>query len=155
MNGFEDAWERTVELEGGFTVDNGGETMYGVTKAVARASGYMGDMRELTLEQAKQIAKRKYWDLNMCDQFHPAIAFQVFDAAYNGGKPIKWLQRAVGVKEDGIVGAVTIAAVRTADVDRTVRRFLSYRLSYMTGLGVWKDYGKGWARRIAANLLAE
>jgi lysozyme family protein len=77
----------------------------------------------------------------------------VFDAAYNGGHPALWLQKAVGVKMDGIIGPVTIAAVNAADPLQVIMRFNSYRLSYFTALSTWETFGRGWANRIARNLL--
>lgn len=158
MNGFEDAHAIIIGHEGAFSdrdpiSDPGGKTMYGITERVARAWGFKGDMRALPLATAKAIAKSEYWDKFQCDQFPPAIGFQVFDTAYNGGHPIKWLQEAVGVTADGAVGAKTIAAVRAADVCRVVARFNAKRLMYLTELKNWPQNSRGWARRVAANLI--
>jgi lysozyme family protein len=127
--------------------------MYGVTEAVARANGFTGDMHDLKLDQAQAIAKAKYWDVYQCDQFDSRVAFQVFDAAYNGGHPAQWLQQAVGVTADGVIGTQTIAAVRSSDPLKIILKFDAYRLQYMAGLGVWNDYSKGWVRRIANNMI--
>lgn len=156
ITSFDDAWAAVLGVEKGYSNDPrdpGGATMYGVTERVARANGYQGDMRNLPLDQAKRIAKSQYWDLYQCDQFSPAIAFQIFDAAYNGGHPAQWLQQAAGTVVDGNIGAKTIAAVRSMNPDSVILRFLSYRLSYMASLGAWESFGKGWARRIASNML--
>jgi lysozyme family protein len=133
--------------------DPGGETMWGVTARVARRYGYMGPMVDLPLDVAKAIAKAEYWDPYLCDQFDPRIAFQVFDAAYNGGHPVKWLQQALGVTADGIIGAQTIKAARSADPALVVGRFSASRLLYLTDLPTWPTFGRGWTRRIANNLL--
>jgi lysozyme family protein len=156
MSTFDDAFTALIGNEGGYSnnlADPGGETMWGITQRVARAYGYTGAMKDLPLETAKAIAKAKYWDTYSCDSFDPRIAFQVFDAAYNGGQPALWLQKAVGVPEDGIIGPVTIAAVSAADPLQVVMRFNSYRLSYLTSLSSWQTFGRGWANRIARNLL--
>ncbi|KAE8754012.1 hypothetical protein FSO04_41935 [Paraburkholderia madseniana] len=153
MSSFDDAFAATIGIEKGYTVDDGGPTMYGVTEAVARAWGYTGDMKDLPLDTAKQIAKQQYWDKYQCDQFDARIGSQVFDAAYNGGHPAQWLQQSAGVTADGIIGAQTIAAVRAADISKIVARFDAYRLLYMADLNVWPDYGRGWARRVANNIL--
>ena len=151
---FTDAFAKLIGNEGGYTLDDGGATMYGITEAVARANGYMGDMHNLTLKQAQSIAKTKYWDVFQCDQFDPRVGFQVFDAAYNGGHPAQWLQQAVGIKADGVIGAQTIAAVRSSDPLKVILKFDAYRLQYMASLLVWPTYGKGWANRIANNMVA-
>ena len=60
---FNEAFERLLEHEGGYSnhaADKGGKTMYGITEAVARAHGYVGNMRELSADFAKKIYKSSY-----------------------------------------------------------------------------------------------
>ncbi|RKE36631.1 putative peptidoglycan binding protein [Paraburkholderia sp. BL23I1N1] len=154
MSGFDDTFAYVIGIERGYVVDDGGPTMWGITQAVARECGFQGDMHDLTLDQAKQIAKTKYWDVFHCDDFDPRIGQQVFDAAYNGGHPVLWLQQCTGATPDGQFGPATLAAVKAANVDRLIAKFDAYRLLYMCGLDVWPSYSKGWARRIANNILA-
>jgi lysozyme family protein len=155
---FDQAFATIASIEGGFTdrdrqADPGGATKYGVTERVARSWGYQGDMRDLPLDTAKAIARTWYWDKYQCDQFDPRIAYQVFDTAYNGGYPVKWLQECVGSTPDGVIGAKTIAAVRAADAAKVVAQFNAKRLLYLTELQNWPQNARGWARRIANNLL--
>jgi lysozyme family protein len=155
---FDQAFATIAAIEGGFAdrdrqADPGGATKYGITEKVARAWGYKGDMRDLPLETAKSIAKAGYWDKYQCDQFDARIAYQVFDAAYNGGYPVRWLQECVGATPDGVIGAKTIAAVRAANVGEVIARFNAKRLMYLTELANWPQNARGWARRIAHNLL--
>lgn len=156
MSSFDDAFVALIGNEGGYSnnpADPGGETMWGITARVARANGYVGEMRALPQSIAKQIAKMVYWDPYYCDQFDPRVAFQVFDAAYNGGHPVSWLQTAAGVKADGHMGPVSLAAINAADPLKIVMRFISYRLEYMSELSVWPSFSHGWANRIAHNLI--
>jgi lysozyme family protein len=153
---FDDVFKTLIGYEGGYSnnpADPGGETMYGITKRVAVANGYTGEMRDLTLDQAKAIAKSQYWDKFHCDQYDGAIGFEVFDAAFNGGHPTQWLQQAAGVTADGVIGPATIAAIKAIDPVRVCARFLAYRLEYMDSLNDWQTFSKGWAKRIAKNLL--
>lgn len=153
---FDAAFTALMGNEGGYSNnprDPGGETMWGVTERVARRHGYTGAMIDLPQDTARAIARAEYWTPLQCDQFAPAIAFQLFDAAYNGGHPAKWLQQAAGATQDGIIGAQTIAAVRACDPLLIVQRMTAYRLLYMTELINWPTFGRGWARRIANNLL--
>lgn len=151
---FDDAFAALMGVEKGYWDDPvGGPTMYGVTERVARAWGYQGDIRNLPLATARSIAKSEYWDRYQCDQFAPAIGYQVFDAAYNGGMPVRWLQAAVGATVDGVIGAKTIAAVRAADPAKVILSFNASRIQYLTSLAGWASNGKGWARRIADNLM--
>jgi lysozyme family protein len=156
MSTFDAAFADLIGNEGGYSnnpADPGGETMWGVTARVARANGYPGSMRDLPLSFARAIAKAEYWDAYRCDEMPSQVAFQVLDAAYNGGHPAQWLQRAVGVAEDGMIGPKTLAAVKAADPLAMCLRFDAYRLQYLTELNTWPTFGKGWARRIAANML--
>lgn len=155
MTAFDDAFTALIGNEGGYSnnpADPGGETMWGITARVARGWGYTGDMKDLPLDTAKAIAKKFYWDPYQCDQFDPRIGFQVLDAAYNGGHPAQWLQQAAGVTADGVIGAVTAAAVRAADPLKIVILFNASRIFYYTSLGTWPDFGRGWSNRIANNL---
>jgi lysozyme family protein len=151
---FSDAFKALMGEEGGYSNDPndpGGETMYGVTKRVAEANGYTGDMRSLSLDVAKAIAKKAYWDVFACDQLPYPIAFQVFDTAYNGGHPIKWLQEAVGVTADGVIGAATIGAVCSANIWQVLALFNASLLEYLASLKQ-ASFADGRMNRIAGNL---
>ncbi|MGJ3630121.1 glycosyl hydrolase 108 family protein [Sphingomonas sp. MMS24-JH45] len=58
------AIEEVLANEGGVNAndprDAGGETMFGITKAVARADGYTGPMRDLPRQRAFDIYFRRY-----------------------------------------------------------------------------------------------
>lgn len=154
---FDDCFDRLLKNEGGY-VDNskdpGGETNWGITKAVARANGYAGDMRLMTKANAKKIYKEIYWDPIQGDLLEE-LAFHVFDAAVNSGvtQAVKWLQSAVGVMQDGIVGTDTKFAVSMNNRPMLIPIYSATRLNYLTNLPTWPTFGKGWARRIANNLL--
>ena len=152
---FAAAWQALLGNEGGYAdnpADPGGATMYGVTERAARAHGYTGPMQALPLETAQNIAKTEYWDPYHCDQMPQEVAFQVLDTAYNGGHPAEWVQQAVGVTADGIIGPQTLAAINAADPDKIVMRFNGARIDYYTELGAWPTFGRGWMHRIANNL---
>lgn len=56
--------EKTLSKEGGYSnnpSDAGGETMWGITIATARASGYTGPMRDMPRSVAVGIYKRNYF----------------------------------------------------------------------------------------------
>jgi lysozyme family protein len=67
---------------------------------------------------------------------------------------VKWLQRAVDTEPDGKFGPKTMAAVKAADPNMTLRKVLAQRLTFFTSLRTWPSFGKGWARRIAGILEA-
>lgn len=154
---FDQAFDRLIGHEGGYVNhpdDPGGETNWGITLRTAREAGYSGSMRDLTRDQAKGIYRRSYWDRAKADQYDGAIAFQLFDAAVNHGigQAIRFLQRAVGVADDGVVGPVTLGVVRAMSVADVLARFNAERLEFYTKLTTWPTFGKGWARRVAGNL---
>lgn len=156
MSSFDDAFDALIGNEGGYSnnsKDPGGETMWGVTARVARAYGYIGPMRDLPRDTAKAIAKKLYWDPLRLDELDSRVAFQIFDANYNGGHPVIWMQGAAGAKVDGLMGPQTVAAVQATDPLRFMMRWNSLRLTYFTSLKTWLDFGKGWSRRIASNLM--
>lgn len=156
MSAYDTAFDLLMGNEGGYSnnaADPGGETKFGITKRVAEANGYTGEMRDLPRDTAKVIAKRQYWDTLHLDDMHPRVAFQVFDGNYNGGRAARWLQAAAGVEQDGVIGPATIAAVNNVDPLKIILRFDAQRLKYLTGIGAWPSFGKGWVNRIADNLM--
>ncbi|MDO6407423.1 glycoside hydrolase family 108 protein [Pantoea phytobeneficialis] len=153
---FNEAFEMLMGHEGGYVNhpnDPGGATCYGITERVARENGYTGVMRHLPLETARNIARRLWWDRYLCDDLPSSIALQIFDIAFNGGHPVRWLQLAIGVNADGIMGPLTLQAAHQADPRQVILRLNAYRLTYYTALKNWPHFGRGWANRVAGNLL--
>lgn len=154
---FNIAFDLLITHEGGFSNhpdDPGGATMYGVTEKVARAEGFTGSMRNFSLNDAKTIYRKNYWDACRCDQMPDTLRYPLFDAAVNSGanQAIKWLQSAVGVKADGVIGPVTQQSVNVAPAQATRQKMIGNRLRFMTELKNWPSFSKGWSRRIAAIL---
>jgi lysozyme family protein len=154
---FDTAFTQLLGHEGGYSnhsADPGGETMWGVTVAVARQNGYQGPMKSMPVDLAKAIYRKRFWTPAKCDQLPPAVRYPMFDAAVNSGvlQATKWLQRAARVEDDGIIGDGTLKAVALTDANLLVRRMLGQRLRFMTDLRTWDAFGKGWARRIASLL---
>jgi len=151
---FDQAFDALLKHEGGFSnhaADPGKATMYGVTEAVAREVGYRGDMKDLPLDLAKRIYKDKYWDTIRAEELPPGIRYALFDGAVNSGpgQSIKWLQRAVGTEDDGILGPQTLKFANAANPDSLRMRLLAQRLRFMTKLNNWPSFSRGWASRIA------
>ena len=149
----EDALRILLRHEGGYvnhTDDPGGETNYGITRAVALKHGYTGSMATLPLSVATDIYRKSYWAPIKADQIPDNLRFHVFDAAVNSGpaQAIKWLQQCAGTAVDGVVGPKTLEAAAKV----TPAQYSATRLRFMTGLSTWQTFGKGWARRICDNL---
>ena len=155
---FDTAFERLIGHEGGYVDhpnDPGGATRYGVTEHVARAYGYTGHMKEFPLDLAKKIYRTTYWDAVRAEDCPADVRFDLFDAAVNSGpaQAVKWIQRAVGVADDGKIGPKTLLALKMADGPATAARFNGHRLAFLASLPTWATFGRGWARRIASNLI--
>jgi len=167
MSSYEKAFKEVIGHEGGFTdnpKDRGnwtsgqigvGElkgTKYGIS---AMAYPHL-DIRNLTLDQARALYKKDYWDRVRGDELTPAIALNVFDGAVNSGvtRSIQWLQEAVGVTADGLFGPRTIAAVRSRNDIELVARYNSRRLLFLTEMNktTWTEFGRGLVARVARNL---
>ena len=134
--------------------DPGGETNWGITKRTAQANGYQGSMRAMTREQAYKIYYSAFWLRYQCDKMPDAVAFQFFDAAVNHGlgNASRMLQRAVNVADDGIIGNMTIAAIKKMAISDVIMRLNAERLEFYCKLSTFATFGKGWVRRVAGNL---
>ncbi|WP_407478394.1 glycoside hydrolase family 108 protein [Acinetobacter baumannii] len=154
---FDEVFERTIGHEGGYVnnpKDPGGETNWGITIKTARENGYIGAMRYMKRDQAKEIYRKAYWERAKCAQYNSAIGFQMFDAAVNHGigNAIRMLQRAVGVADDGVVGDITLGAINKKSLDDILVLFNAERLEFYAKLKTFPEFGRGWTRRVASNL---
>jgi lysozyme family protein len=151
---FDEAFAALIGNEGGLVdnpADPGGLTKYGVSKRAYP----MEDIRNLTLDRAKQIYFRDYWTPAGCENVPEAIRFDLFDTAVNSGirAAVKCLQTAAGCPIDGVLGPQTLAAIAALDGARLSARFNGARLQFMASLATFSAFGRGWANRIANNLL--
>lgn len=150
---FDTMIERILSHEGGYVnhpSDPGGETNWGISKR----SYPNEDIKNLTRDGAKTIYKKDFWDVIEGDKLPDGIAFQFLDSAVNSGisQSIRFLQRAIGVADDGHFGSVSKKTMSEFSESDVIMGFLSERLEFMTKLSIWDKFGRGWARRIALNL---
>lgn len=155
---FDEAFHELLGHEGGYSNhpdDPGGETMWGVTKRVAKAHGYYGAMKDLPVDFAKDIYKKSYWNSVRADEVVPPLRYSLFDAAVNSGpeRAIKWLQEALGLEADGKFGPNTMKHLEQANPYAVEARMIGLRLMFMTDLSNWRSFNRGWAKRIAALLI--
>ena len=163
---FDKSMARLLPIEGGYSTDRndpgnwtggkvGSGTLKGTKYGIAANTYPTLDIKNLTWEQAKSIYKRDFWDAVHADTLPGAVAYSALDGAINSGgtRSTMWLQKAAGVADDGRWGPVTMAAVKKADPNDLLLRYNAYRLDFMSRLAAWPTYSKGWARRIAANLI--
>lgn len=150
---FDTAFDRLLGSEGGYVKykdDPGGETNWGISK---RTYPHL-DIKHLSREEAKTIYRRDFWNRINADKLPDGVAFQTFDFAVNSGieTAVRYLQRAVGVADDGHWGPVSQAAANNATETDMIMALNAERLDYMTRLKNWSVASKGWVHRVARNL---
>ena len=153
MKNFNEIIEKVLEHEGGYVNDPkdlGGETKYGITKRFYPDI----DIKNLTIEQAKEIYKKDYWDRNKVESLPQNLWHIYFDMCVNMGKrtAVKVLQRAAvnkgrDIEVDGGLGPMTIGALKGVELDR-VRAFrVKYYVDLITAKPEQEKFYLGWFRR--------
>lgn len=153
--------DRVFGFEGGFSADpadpgnwTGGKSGSGELKGTKwgiAANTYPHlNIKALTREQAADIYARDYAKPFL--DLHPALGFQLFDFSVNAGvdKAVRTLQIVLGVTVDGKLGPMTRAAIK--DPVNVAIQLLAERLEFYTDIQGWSRFGRGWAKRVAANL---
>lgn len=153
------AFEFTVGAEGGYVndpKDPGGETNFGICKRDYPNE----DIKNLTIERAKEIYYKSYWLPSNCAQLvtmeYPLTAMVLFDTGINCGcrTAKKLLQKClIGIEADGIIGSQTMKAVAKCDDLNLAEKMLSERQKYYNliiskNLAL-KKFKNGWTNRIA------
>lgn len=165
---FDDAFSVLIGNEGGFTRDPkdrgnwtsgkvGTGELKGTNFGISAMSYPMVDIKNLTLDQAKVIYKRDFWDRANADNLPEAVRFDLFDMAVNSGvgEACRALQRAVDTTPDGVIGSHTLASLALLDPQLVDKRFAAQRLLYLCNIATWPSYGKGWVNRVANNLMKD
>jgi len=160
---FRNALSYIFFVEGGYSnnpKDKGGETKYGITEGTYKiwieskdAPEELPPLKGIDKGIAELIYKTMYWDAIRGDELPSGLSTMVFDSAVHAGpaRAIRWLQRAVGEKMDGLIGPKTLDAVHTVSakgsefVNKMVREIAVYRLM----LARKNDtFARGWFNRI-------
>ncbi len=87
----DDLINAVIDREGAYVnhpADRGGPTRWGITEALARQQGYVGDMRALPRSDAAAIYRRLYWFVPGFDKIAklmPRLAAEMFDTGINMG----------------------------------------------------------------------
>jgi lysozyme family protein len=148
-----------LSVEGGFTddpVDPGGVTNLGITHnelAVwRRAAVSIDDMRNLGKNEAGQIYRANYWAISRCADLAPGVDLLVFDGSVNtgNGRSARLLQGVLGVKADGQIGPITVAAANAVRADDLVNALADARQAFYQNLPTFMHFGRGWTARVVA-----
>ena len=163
MDNFARCFAFTLGAEGGYT-DNpadpgnwtGGAAGHGElrgTKYGISAAAYPAlDIANLTEDEAQAIYRRDFYAPLQGDALRLPVAMVAFDAAVNAGlrRSVCWLQQAVGLLADGVLGPKTLAALNNMDALALAREALARRLEFYAGTSGWANFGLGWTRRVIA-----
>ena len=151
---FDEIIEVVLEHEGGYVNDPddpGGETKYGISKKAYPDE----DIKELTVERAKELYKRDYWDRYRTGDLPDRLRHIYVDMCINmgGGSAIKILQEACNSKNsnkidiDGGIGPMTIKAAASVEEFR----LRAFRVLYYAELIMKKPnlekFWVGWFKR--------
>lgn len=159
---FDLCFDRVVGHEGGLSLDRndrgnwtsgkiGVGSLNGTKYGISAMAYPHVDIRNLTLQDAKDIYRRDYWNKCRCDDLPKAIDYLVFDAAVNHGnsRSARFLQTAVGANPDGIIGEKTVAKVNAKnDIIKVCSDFCVTRGLFYTNIGTFQRYKLGWFRRL-------
>jgi len=153
MADFNQAIEKTLVNEGGYVddpLDAGGETKFGISKR----SYPDVDIKNLTVDDAKSIYKKDYWDKLKADEIaSQKVAFELFDTAVNMGVKTasKLIQGCSGAYVDGIIGSQSLESINNIDEELLLLRFRLARVSRYIYLAKKRPANKkflfGWINR--------
>lgn len=164
---FDMALEHILRFEGGYVdhpLDPGGATNFGITRrTLANWRGVKPywklpktEVKNLTKTEVRQIYRTKYWQPCGAHKLPPAIGLVVFDFAVHSGPKtaVKKLQQIIGTATDGIVGPLTLAAVKRAikrhGHQKLVNEYIAHRHGFLKSLRGYKTFGRGWRNRLDA-----
>lgn len=159
LNQFQKSLQKVLLHEGGYVnhrLDPGGATNQGVTQKVYddyRESKGLKSRSVKSLEQneLEEIYRVRYWSAIKGDSLPVGVSYVVFDGAVNSGvaQSTKWLQRALGVNPDGVIGPATLNAVKEwKNYDNLIDKICDRRLAFLKSLKTWSTFGKGWQSRV-------
>jgi lysozyme family protein len=133
---FEVALQFVLEHEGELAnhpYDRGGLTYRGIARnAWPNWEGwkYIDKGERPPLELVRKFYYENFWLPLKCDSLPAPIAIFLFDSAVGSGHvlPTRWLQRAIGAKDDGIVGNETIQKAQQSKPQAVVDSMLRRRI---------------------------
>ncbi len=153
---FKKAVEYILKWEKGYSndpQDPGKETNFGISK---RAHPNV-DVKNLTRDGAIEIYRVEYWEACRCEELPVEIATMIFDMAVNQGVPSARLalQQAIGVKQDGKIGPLTISVARQSPPIATMHEIADIRaVKYLSMDNSTEErYEKGWIKRLIETII--
>ncbi len=169
---FQRALTLVLKAEGGYTnhpSDRGGPTNKGILQReydqYRRHNGLPpADVRDILQAEVEDIYWHDYWLAGRCDRMPWPVSLAHFDACVNTGvtQAAKFLQRTVGTRDDGLIGPLTLGALKSAlerDPPETLAaQFARPRIAFYRELAKrapeQRVFLQGWLNRVEA-LVAE
>lgn len=135
-------------------VDPGGRTNQGVIQreysAWRKTKGLpVRDVFLMQPDERDEIYRINYADKVQFDQLPPGIDLLLLAGGINSGpvQSIKWVQRALGLTADGVLGPITMQRIQSADQDALIDGIIARREAFLRALKTWPHFGKGWTAR--------
>lgn len=166
MNSIDDILTDVLKAEGwdrytNHPSDRGGPTKWGITlKAyqdfLPNNTVTVEDIKALKEVHARAFYRQKYIIEPGFDKLHPLLIPLVVDSAVNHGqkRAAQWLQKAVGVEQDGVIGPLTLAALNAQPSVMAVYLDIVASRVRFYGVLVTRDHSQavfasGWNNRAA------
>lgn len=160
--------DAVLKYEGGFTndpADHGGATNFGITAADLGRWHKLGriatvdEVRNMTEAEAREIYKAWYIQEPGFDAVADTVLKWILvdcGVLHGTRTAVRWLQQALGVTPDGVIGKETTDALAAADSGRTGRRILAFRIRRYVAI-VKKEssqlrFLEGWVNRATSIL---
>jgi len=153
-------YEIVMKYEGGYVNhpnDPGGETYKGISRrAHPNWEGWMliDQKRPVPEDWVRGFYYEQFWKPLRCDEMPAPIGEYLFDFAVNAGirQAVKNIQMAAGVTADGILGPITMGAIRRSDVQVLMYKFLVHRINFYVTITTqrrkqFEVFFLGWIRR--------
>jgi lysozyme family protein len=100
----------------------------------------------MTQQDAGDLAKAWFWHRLSAGSMSAGVDLSVVDWAFTSGQAVRQVQRQLGVLADGVVGPITLGALRRTTPAMLVDRVAAWRTSYFDRLG-FRDKWPGLYRR--------
>jgi lysozyme family protein len=148
-----------LKFEGGKDddpIDPGGRTNQGIIQreyaAYRKRKGLPArDVFLMEDTERDEIYWEGYGQKIRFNELPPGVDIVLGDGAINSGpgQSVKWLQRALGLSPDGVLGNVTMqATLDYPDHDVLIAKILQFREAFLRALKTFWHFGKGWISRV-------
>ena len=153
-------YEIVMKYEGGYVNhpnDPGGETYKGISRrAHPNWEGWklIDQKKPVPEDLVRRFYYDQFWKPLRCDEMPAPVGEYLFDFAVNTGirQAVMTIQSAVGVATDGILGPITMAAIRRSEARLLMYELLARRVDFYLTITLnrraqFEVFFLGWMRR--------